>query len=223
MTAAQQGATQAISGISEAYQGLTGLIDATLQQQLASTQTHYAQKQVLLEQSNASEAKLIKETTQLLVDSVQQQSDLRAQALTETLRLIEQEGQARRVAAQGQAETDEARRAATLRVDNEILAAKQQALAQAAADYVRHVDALNAEANRHLAEIRRIEDEKRALSQNTEDRIRELQRSTMGEYQAYQDKLTQVAELQRKARAAISEGEFEQAIQYAKQAQDLAA
>ena len=223
VTAAQQGATQAISGITEAYQGLTGIVDATLQQQLASTQAHVAQKQVLLEQSNASEAKLIKETTQLVVDSVQQQSDLRAQALTDTLSLIEQEGQARRVAAQRQAETDEARRAATLRVDNEILAAKQQALAQAAADYVRHVDALNAEANRHLAEIRRIEDEKRALSQTTEDRIRELQRSTMGEYQAYQDKLTQVAELQRKARAAISEGEFEQAIQYAKQAQDLAA
>jgi hypothetical protein len=91
------------------------------------------------------------------------------------------------------------------------------------ADYVRHVDLLNAEANRHLAEVRRIEDEKRALSQTTEDRIRELQRSTMGEYRAYQDKLTQVAELQRKARAAISEGEFELAIQYAKQAQDLAA
>jgi tape measure domain-containing protein len=223
VTAAQQGATQAISGITQAYQGLTGIVDATLQQQLASTQAHYAQKQVLLEQSSASEAQLIKQTTQLLVESVQQQSDLRAQALTDTLRLIEQEGQARRVAAQRQAETDEARRAATLRIDNEILAAKQQALAQAAADYVRHVDALNAEANRHLAEIRRIEDEKRALSQTTEDRIRELQRSTMGEYQAYQDKLTQVAELQRKARAAISEGEFELAIQYAKQAQDLAA
>jgi tape measure domain-containing protein len=220
---ANQRATEAIAGISAAYQSLSSIVESGLQQQLAATTAYYTEQQAALAQSHASQRDLIVRTTQLNVDALAKQSELRAQALAETLRLIDQEGQARLYAAQRQAETEEARRAASLRIDNEILAAKQQTLSQALAEYTRHIDALNAEANRHLAEIRRIEDEKRALSQSTEDKIRDLQRSAMTEYQQYQDKLTQVAELQQKARTALSQGEFEQAVAFAKQAQDLAA
>lgn len=50
--------------------------------------------------------------------------------------------------------------------------------------YRQHIDALNAEANRHLAEVQRIEGAKRQLSMSTEDRIREIRRQGMTEYEA---------------------------------------
>jgi tape measure domain-containing protein len=222
-TSANQRISEAMSGIAASYQGLTTLVESTLQQQLSLIEANHVQKQALLAQSAASEAEQIRKSTELLLTNLNQQSELRAQALQITLQQIDREGQARLYAAQRQAESDEARRANTLRIENEILAAKQQALAQALGDYQRHIDALNAEANRYLAEVRRIEDEKAALTQSTDQRIRELQRSMMSEYQVYQDKMTQVADLQQKARSAIAAGEYAEAIAYAKQAQDLAA
>ena len=45
----------------------------------------------------------------------------------------------------------------------------------------------------------------------------------MGSYEAYQDKLSQVTDLQAKARQALNAGEYDRAQAYAKQAQELAA
>lgn len=54
----------------------------------------------------------------------------------------------------------------------------------AATEYRAHIDALNAEANRHLAEIQRIEEAKRLLTMTTEEKIRELRRQGMTEFEA---------------------------------------
>ena len=142
----------------------------------------------------------IAQATLLVVDALTQQTSLRRQATATTLQLIEAEGEARLTAAARQGKTEEERLASLRRVEAEILAAKQQTLAQALAEYRQHIDALNANAQRHLAEVKRIEDEKRLLHASTDDRIRELQRTAMDAYGAYQDKLSQVTDLQAKAR-----------------------
>ena len=95
-------------------------------------------------------------------------------------------------------------------------------MTQALAEYRQHIDALNAEANRHLAEIKRIEEEKRQLSMTTEERIRDIRRQGMTEFEATEDRKRQVAEYQEKARTALANGEFEQARQLAQKAMDLA-
>ncbi|WP_043947786.1 hypothetical protein, partial [Ralstonia solanacearum] len=64
------------------------------------------------------------------------------------------------------------------------------------------IDALNAEANRHLAEVRRIEDEKRQLSMSTEERIRDIRRQGMTDFEAQEDRKRQITEYQASARAA---------------------
>jgi len=223
LTQAQQTVSDATAKMAEAYRGLTTTVEESLQKQVEAIKTRYQQERAELERSSQSEAARIEQSTQLLVDALKKQTILRQQATTETLKLIEEESSARLEAARRQGQTDAERAANVQRVENEILATQRQTLTQALAEYRQHIDALNSEANRHLAEVKRLEDEKRLLHASTEERIRELQRSTMTAYQAYQSKLTEVAELQEKARTALNAGEFEQAKTYAKQAQDLAA
>ena len=220
---ASQTVHDATAKMAEAYRGLTSLAEAGLQQQVEAVKARYQQEQSALETSRQSEAALIAKSTQLLTDALAQQTNLRRQATTDTLKLIDDESNARIEAARRQGQTEAERAANAQRVENEILATRRQTLALAAAEYRQHIDALNAEAHRHLAEVRRIEEEKRQLSMTTEERIREILRQGMSDYEATEDRKRQVAEYQAKAREALAQGEFEEARQLAQKAMDLAA
>ena len=215
--------TDATAKMAEAYKGLTGVVEANLQKQVDAVKARYQQEQTALDLSKASEATQIAKSTQLLIDALTQQTTLRRQATTDTLKLIDEESAARIAAAARQGLTEAERSANVTRVENEILATKRQTMTQAAAEYTAHINALNAEANRHLAEIQRIEEAKRQLTMTTEERIRDIRRQGMTEFEATEDRKRQVVELQTKAREALANGEFEQARQFAQKAMDLAA
>lgn len=215
--------TDATAKMAEAYKGFTAIVEANLQRQVEAIKTRYQQEQSALDLSKASEADKLTKSTQLLLDSLTQQTTLRRQALADTLKLIDDESKARIAEAARQGQTEAERSANVTRVENEILATKRQSMAQAATEYKAHIDALNADANRHLAEIQRIEEAKRQLTLSTEDRIREIRRQGMTEFEATEDRKRQVVELQTKARDALAAGEFEQARQFAQKAMDLAA
>ncbi|MBV5310822.1 phage tail tape measure protein [Chromatium okenii] len=108
-------------------------------------------------------------------------------------------------------------------IDIERLTAKRSVLQSIEADYRSHIDKLNAEAQRHLSEVTRIEDQIKALKLSTEDRIREIQRGAMSDYAAYQDRQAQISETASAARRALAAGDFQQAQELAKKMQDLAA
>lgn len=220
---ANQVINDAMAKMAQAYQGMTQLIEAALQQQIQAIQLRYQQEQAALAQSSQSQAQQIAQSTQLLLDALTQQTTLRQTATANTLQLIEQESMARREAARRQGETEEERRANVQRIDNELLATKRQTLLQALSDYRQHIDALNTEANRHLNEVKRIEEAKRQLSLSTEERVRELRRQGMAELEATEDRKRQIAEYQAKAREALAQGEFDQARQLGQKAMDLAA
>jgi len=217
-----QTVNDATAKMAEAYKGLTSIVEANLLRQIEAVKARYQQEQSALETTKQSEAAVITKATQLLTDALAQQTTLRRQATTDTLKLIDDESRARIEAARRQGQTEEERRANVQRVENEILATKRQTMTQALAEYRQHIDALNAEANRHLAEIKRIEEEKRQLSMTTEERIRDIRRQGMTEFEATEDRKRQVAEYQEKARTALANGEFEQARQLAQKAMDLA-
>ncbi|NDP40550.1 MAG: phage tail tape measure protein [Rhodoferax sp.] len=223
VTKANAVVTDATSKMAEAYKGLTTLVEAGLQRQIDAVKARYQQEQTALDLSTASEATQIAKSTQLLTDALTQQTALRRQATTDTLKLIDDESKARIAEAARQGLTEGARSANVTRVENEILATKRQSMAQAATEYKAHIDALNAEANRHLAEVQRIEEAKRQLTMSTEDKIRELRRLGLTEFEATEDRKRQVVELQTKAREALANGEFELARQLAQKAMDLAA
>ena len=220
---AQGVVNDATAKMAEAYKGFTAIVEANLQQQLLAVKTRYEQEKTALELSKQSEAAQITKSTQLLTEALTQQTTLRRQATTDTLGLIDQETQARKDAATRQGQTDAERAANVQRVENDILATKRQTLTQALSEYRQHIDALNAEANRHLAEVQRIEEAKRQLSMSTEERVRDIRRQGMSEFEATEDRKRQVVEYQTKAREALASGEFEQARQLAQKAMDLAA
>jgi phage-related minor tail protein len=209
--------------MAEAYKGLTAQIEASLTQQVLAVKNRYEQEKAELELKHQSETAKITQSTQLLTDALTQQAALRHTATTETLTLIDQESQARREAAARQGQTETERAANVQRVENDILATKRQTLAQSLAEYRQHIDALNAEANRHLAEVERIEQAKRQLSMTTEERIRDIQRQGMSEFEATEDRKRQIAEIQEQARTALANGELELARQLAQKAMDMAA
>lgn len=209
--------------MAEAYKGLTAIVEASLAQQVQAVKNRYDQEKAALERTQQSETAKITKSTQLLTEALTQQATLRRQATTETLGLIDQEMQARKQAAARQGQTEEERRANVQRVENDILATKRQTLAQALSEYRQHIDALNAEANRHLAEVQRIEEAKRQLSMSTEERIRDIRRQGMTEYEATEDRKRQIAEMQEQARRALANGELELARQLAQKAMDMAA
>lgn len=214
--------TDATAKMAEAYKGLTAMVEANLQKQVDAVKTRYQQEQTALELSSASQATQIAKSTLLLTDALTQQTTLRQKATTDTLKLIDDESTARVAAAAKQGLTETERSANVTRVENEILATKRQSMVIAATEYRAHIDALNAEANRHLAEIQRIEEAKRLLTMTTEEKIRELRRQGMTEFEATEDRKRQIVELQSKARDALAAGEFEQAKQFAQKAMDLA-
>jgi tape measure domain-containing protein len=212
----------ATAKMGEAFKGLTAQVEQGLQRQGEAVKRRYDQERAELENSRQSQEAVLTKSTALLADAMAQQTTLRQRATADTLRLIDQESGARIDAARRQGQTDAERAANVQRVENEILATKRTTLDQALQDYRQHVDQLNAEANRHLAEVKRIEEEKRSLSLSTEDRIREIQRQGLSDFEANEDKKRQIAELQEKAREALHDGEFDHARQFAKQAMDLA-
>lgn len=214
--------TDATAKMAEAYKGLTAMVEANLQKQVDAVKTRYQQEQTALELSSASQATQIAKSTLLLTDALTQQTTLRQKATTDTLKLIDDESTARVAAAAKQGATEAERSANVTRVENEILAIKRQSMVIAATEYRAHIDALNAEANRHLAEIQRIEEAKRLLTMTTEEKIRELRRQGMTEFEATEDRKRQIVELQSKARDALAAGEFEQAKVLAQKAMDLA-
>lgn len=220
---ANQTVNDSTAKMAEAYKGLTSIVEANLQRQVEAVKARYQQEQSALELSKQSEAAQITKSTQLLTDALTQQATLRRQATTDTLKLIDDESRAKIEAARRDGQTEAERAANVNRVENEILATKRQTMTQALSEYRQHIDALNAEANRHLAEIKRIEEEKRQLSMTTEERIRDIRRQGMTEFEATEDRKRQIAEYQEKAREALANGEFEQARQLAQKAMDLAA
>ncbi|RYU57036.1 phage tail tape measure protein [Methylolobus aquaticus] len=222
-TQASQTANDATAKMAEGYRSLTSVVESTLQQQVAAVQARYAQEQAALETTRQSEAIKLTRSTQLLTDALAEQTRLRQQATADTLVLLEQESLARLEAARRHGVAEAEREANVQRVENEILATRRQTLLVAVAEYRQHIDALNAEANRHLSEIQRIEEQKRLLSLSTEERIREILRQGMSEAQALEDRKRQIAEYQAAARAQLAAGEFEQSRQFAQKALDLAA
>lgn len=220
---AQGVVNDATAKMAEAYKGLTTIVEASLAQQVQAVKNRYDQEKAELERTQQSETAKITKSTQLLTEALTQQATLRRQATTETLGLIDQETQARKQAAARQGQTEEERRANVQRVENDILATKRQTLGQALTEYRQHIDALNAEANRHLAEVQRIEEAKRQLSMSTEERIRDIRRQGMTEYEATEDRKRQIAEMQEQARRALANGELELVRQLAQKAMDMAA
>ncbi len=218
----RKAATESTKAITSAYQSMAGQIDANATDQINAIKARYAEeKRLIAETKGDSDARYAAES-QALITATQQQIEILKDAARQKTELIDQEYTIAAMATRVMYDNERERANALQTLDNEVMQKKRTVLAQMLSDYRSHIDALNAEADRNFQAVKAIEDQKRGLTSSTQDRIRSLQQSAMGEYAAYQDKLKQVDELNAKARAAILEGQSEQAVEYAKKAQEVA-
>lgn len=76
------------------------------------------------------------------------------------------------------------------------------------------------EEKKYSDQVKKLQDQRAQASLTTEEKVRALLRTTMSDYDAYQDKLKQANESLAKARLAMSGGDGELAASWAKKAQE---
>lgn len=219
----RKAATESVKAITSAYQSMAGQIDANASEQISAIKARYAEEQRLIAQTKGQSDARYAAEAQALIVSTRQQIEILKDAARQKNQLIDEEYTIASQATRVMYDNERERAAALQTLDNEVMQKKRTVLAQMLSDYRSHIDALNSEAERNFQAVKAIEEQKRGLSMSTQERIRSLQQAAMGEYAAYQDKLKQIDELNGKAREAILAGQSEQAVEYAKKAQEVAA
>lgn len=117
---------------------------------------------------------------------------------------------------------DAQRKQAVAESEQSIREKKQEVMQSILERYKAHIDALNAEEDRHLEKVKSIQQQIEQSKMTMEERIRAIEKSAMSEYEAYQANMSDVAALQSKAREAASRGEYDQAKEYLNQAKSAA-
>lgn len=219
----RKAANASVKAITQAYGDMAGQIDANASEQINAIKARYAEeKRLIAETKGESDARYAAEA-QALIAATQQQIEILKDAARQKNQLIDEEYTIASQATRVMYDNERERAQALQTLDNDVMQKKRTVLSQMLSDYRSHIDALNSEAERNFQAVKAIEEQKRGLSMSTQERIRSLQQAAMGEYAAYQDKLKQIDELNGKAREAILAGQSEQAVEYAKKAQEVAA
>jgi tape measure domain-containing protein len=108
------------------------------------------------------------------------------------------------------------------KLEEEMRAKKLAVLKEMESAVRTHVDALNAELQRHRDKFVALEEEKRQLAQNTEDRLRGLQQVGMNDYEKYLDDQKQADLDMARAKEAARTGDYTAAKEWADKAAQLA-
>lgn len=203
------------------YQGLTQIVQTELTAQIAQVQARYQAERQAIQDSGVSQGQAMQQQTAALTSAVAAQVGVRRDALAQELGIIEQQRSAQLAAINSAQLTEQQRERAVLQIEQNILKAKQDAIDRNITAYRQHIDQLNAEEQRHLAEVQRIQDEIEGVYRSAEDRIRDIRRGGMTDHEATEDRKRQVTELQSAARDAIARGEFDKAKSYGEQAMQL--
>lgn len=218
----RKAATESIKEIASAYAAMSSQVEATATDQIGAIKARYAEEKRLIASSKGDTDARYQAETNALIAATQQQIEILKDAARQKTELIDSEYTIASQATRVMYDNERERAQALQNLDNEVMQKKRTVLSQMLSDYRSHIDALNSEAQRNFDAVKAIEDQKRGLTSSTLDKVRSLQQAAMGEYQAYQDKLKQIDELNARARDAIAKGQSEQAIDYAKRAQDVA-
>lgn len=159
-----------------------------------------------IEEARLSETEAAAATREAQEQAAAERLRILKAAQNDTIALIEQESQRRREIAERSGQDLE-------RIEQEIRRFKSDQLSAYADEYRRHIDTLNAEAQRHLDEVIRIEQEIERARMSAEERLRELRRDAMTDEQAAADRRRELAETSAQYEQALAEGNLEQAEQ----------
>jgi TP901 family phage tail tape measure protein len=109
------------------------------------------------------------------------------------------------------------------KAEAQVAKSKQAALTGIVQQYEAHVATLIGIETSHLNKIAELNKQRITVNETIEERIRELRRTNLSDYDQYYDKVRQIDENISKARRAFAEGDFKAAEEYAKKAVELTA
>lgn len=218
---AQAAVQSALGGMAAVREQQIAALDAAMAERDAQMQREADALQASMQAGDAALRERITQQNALLVQQTEERARLQEQATTKTLELLAKEDAARLQQAALDGRTMEERRAKALALEGEILQGRLDAWTKAATAFQGHIDALINEERRHVLAAAELEKARLGINQSIDEKIRELQRQTMGEAAALEDRKTEAMQLAAKAREAIAQGEFDKAREYAQQVQAL--
>ncbi|CAK0764732.1 putative Tape measure protein N-terminal domain-containing protein [Gammaproteobacteria bacterium] len=213
---------ESLSSIQAVYKMQTEAVKKEYDDQKVSAKSLYDYQKGQLEAYTSNKIALIKTESALFLNMVDTEVAARKKTTEETLRLLGEEIQNVKNAIDRENAEDDRRNIHAVETELKILNNQREKLSEALQSYRSHIDALNAEINRHYAAAAAAEDAKRDLARTTDEKVRNMVRSTMSEWGAYRDKQNEIFELSVKANAALAAGNIEDAKKYANQMMQLA-
>jgi tape measure domain-containing protein len=217
----RKGLEEAVKSISSAYKEMTDQVGIQAKAQIEKVQARYREEMTMIDAIKGKSDERHAMEADALGRSIEEQLRIQREGMDKSIALLDEEGRLRADAARRMSDNEEERTRAVATIELEILGRKRQTMDQILSAYKQHIDALNAEEKRHLDEVKSLDEQKRQLSMTAEEKIRSWQRSTMGEYQAYQDKIREIDENTAKARDALSKGNSDMALEYARKAMEF--
>lgn len=214
-------ARQALDGFAAARKTLEDQLAAQAQETDAALAQVSEAMRLSMEQAQLSTQAQIKITTDMAIQSATTRAQMANDAATQIIAALQREESTRLALAAAEGKTEMERRQNAISAAQAILQERIRTWQAAASIYKTHIDGLIAEERRHLDAIIALDRERETLNMTVEDRIREIRRRSMTQEQADSDRAAQAYELQMKARAALREGDFEKARDYAQRSMQL--
>lgn len=214
-------ARQALDGFAAARKTLEDQLAAQAQETDAALAQASEAMRLSMEQAQLSTQAQIKITTDMAIQSATTRAQMANDAATQIIAALQREESTRLALAAAEGKTEMERRQNAISAAQSILQEQIRTWQAAASTYKTHIDGLIAEERRHLDAIIALDRERETLNMTVEDRIREIRRRSMTQEQADSDRAAQAYELQMKARAALREGDFEKARDYAQRSMQL--
>ena len=183
-------------------------------QALEIVKSFYEDREATAGQQSRTEAEREKTGTQLLIAESASRMKVVEDHAAKKLQLVE--AAYKDELAKAQQGTDA--QAALIRGSAEY---RRQVWESLAGTYREVIASLVAEDQRHLANIRQIEEERAGLHRDTDSVIRDILQGTMDESEQFYDKQLEAADLTAKARKALADGDLKTAEAYSKSADQL--
>lgn len=192
----------ASKGVEDSYKSQTGVIVEEMQRRIAAAQAQAESEKTIHADKYTSEAGFIEANLQTVIAAESAKRLAIGESAAKALD-VWRVTYANLIAAAKLAGED------TTALEQQATAEKIRLIGEFESAYRNTVDALLGEERRLLDEVKKIGEERLGLKKSLEDKLREMQRSTMDDYAAYQDKNRQIDEKQAQARALIAKGDMD--------------
>ncbi len=204
LSSTQSRLTSLVASLTKGVQDITAGAQAAVQALAASVSTQLAGL-------SSFDTQKVRDTVAIQKQAALERLVILQQFSVDALKAFDAEAVARRKIAEKSGED-------LKRVDQEIAQARIGVLQSVVDGFRAHVNELLNLEKAHLENVRAIEEQRRGINQSVEEKIRDIRRQGLTEYQQYGDKVNEIDLFLSKSRKALAEGDTKLAEEFAQKA-----